>query len=309
MKTILIILVLLLSALLFLTNFDNPWQEDLRSQLRALTVTNSLDSSQNSIEKEDIHLDPNPHESVPVPIEGGERVPLPESKSRDSASLDTFKIEGTSKNKVPKDEPKASPVSAYRRSGVEQKEKSEERLTAADVRGIMEILDYSRRKLLGLDPGSSYSQNPKDRPKKSELQKMNTEFESKGAIQNKLREVAEELGIDPKLALGMAEIESACNPKAVSHKGAVGVLQIMPATAKNHFGVSRDMLFDPEVNIRIGLSWMKRLLSEFDQDLDLSLSAYNAGSERVIEAGYKIPNISETREYVRKVRKYMEAGA
>ena len=62
------------------------------------------------------------------------------------------------------------------------------------------------------------------------------------------------------------------------------------------------MLFDPQVNIIIGLSWMKSLLHRFDQNLDLSLAAYNAGASRVVKAGYRIPSIKETQAYVRKVK-------
>jgi soluble lytic murein transglycosylase-like protein len=72
-----------------------------------------------------------------------------------------------------------------------------------------------------------------------------------------------------------------------------------------HFEIPPEMLFDPEVNIRVGLLHMKSLLERFDDNLDLSLAAYNAGAKRVVHAGYRVPPIPETKEYVRKVKEAM----
>ena len=124
-------------------------------------------------------------------------------------------------------------------------------------------------------------------------------------IKSRLRAVAQELGLAPRLALSMAQVESGFNPKAVSPRGAVGVLQIMPSLASEHFEVDPQLLFDPEINIRVGLLHMKYLLERFDNNIDLSLAAYNAGVRRVILAGYRIPPITETRDYVRKVKAAM----
>ena len=128
----------------------------------------------------------------------------------------------------------------------------------------------------------------------------------KEKIQKHLKAVAIELGLDPRLALGMAKVESGYNHKVVSPKGAVGVLQVTPRLAWNDYKITREKLFDPEINIRVGLSWMKYLLKRFDHDLDLSLAAYNAGVSRVVKAGYRIPRIVETRNYVKKVKKAMK---
>jgi soluble lytic murein transglycosylase-like protein len=124
-------------------------------------------------------------------------------------------------------------------------------------------------------------------------------------IKDRLRAVARELGLAPRLALSMAQVESGFNHKAVSPRGAIGVLQVMPSLASEHFEVDPEMLFDPEINIRVGLLHMKYLLERFDDNIDLSLAAYNAGVRRVIVAGYKVPPITETREYVRKVKAAM----
>jgi len=125
-------------------------------------------------------------------------------------------------------------------------------------------------------------------------------------IQKHLKAIANELGIDPRLALSMAKVESGYNPSLVSPRGAVGVLQVIPQFVRPDYGITREMLFDPQINIRVGLSRMKSLLNRFDYDLDLSLAAYNAGASRVVKAGYRIPSIEETEAYVRKVKEIME---
>jgi hypothetical protein len=132
----------------------------------------------------------------------------------------------------------------------------------------------------------------------------------KNLIKNRLRSIAQELGLAPRLALGMAQVESGFNYGAVSPRGAIGVLQVMPQFACEHFEITPEMLFDPEVNIRVGLLHMKSLLERFDDNLELSLAAYNAGAKRVVLAGYRVPQIPETREYVKKVKEAMnEYGA
>jgi hypothetical protein len=125
------------------------------------------------------------------------------------------------------------------------------------------------------------------------------------SIMKKLRSISIELGLAPRLALSMAKVESGFDPTAVSPKGAIGVLQLIPYFVCQEYEVSPEMLFDPEINIRIGLSYMKSLLRRFDENLDLSLAAYNAGPRRVVEAGYSIPAIEETQEYVKKVKEAM----
>ncbi len=158
---------------------------------------------------------------------------------------------------------------------------------------------------MGLSFGYRTSLFPLERVDKG---KKNLAKGKKEKIREQLKAIAIELGLDPSLALGMAKVESGYDPKRVSPKGAVGVLQVMPRLAKHSFGISRKMLFYPEINIRIGLSWMKSLLKRFDHNLDLSLAAYNAGASRVVRAGYKIPRIKETQAYVRKVKAAMKDG-
>lgn len=97
----------------------------------------------------------------------------------------------------------------------------------------------------------------------------------------------------------MAYVESNFNKQAVSKKGACGVMQIIPTTA-SIYNVSRAELFDEDINIQVGLHYMKKMLKIFGKQ-DLALAAYNCGPTRITKAGYKIPGIRETRDYVRKV--------
>ena len=103
--------------------------------------------------------------------------------------------------------------------------------------------------------------------------------------------------VDPDLVRAVIKVESNFNNRAVSPKGAQGLMQLMPQTARV-LGVADP--FEPESNIHGGVLYLSRLLDTLNGDLVLSLAAYNAGLERVI-AGRKIPAIRETRNYVQQV--------
>jgi soluble lytic murein transglycosylase-like protein len=111
-----------------------------------------------------------------------------------------------------------------------------------------------------------------------------------------VRRAAERAGVDPALAAAVALVESNFNPRAVSPKGAVGLMQLMPEAAEDT-GVSD--LFDPAENARGGAEYLARMLGRFGS-LELALAAYNAGPGAVERHG-GIPPYPETREYVRKV--------
>jgi soluble lytic murein transglycosylase-like protein len=128
----------------------------------------------------------------------------------------------------------------------------------------------------------------------------------KGNIRKKLRKVARELGLDPRLAVALGEVESGFNPEAVSPKGAIGVLQLMPRFFCKELEIDVCMLYDPDENIRMGLEYLKSLLERFKNDIELSLAAYNSGPRRVVEADYAIPPIEETHSFVKRVREAME---
>ncbi len=112
-----------------------------------------------------------------------------------------------------------------------------------------------------------------------------------------IRREAERFGIDPDLALKVAKIESDLNPKAISSKGAIGVMQLTLETAKT-LGVNP---YDLEENIRGGIAYLKYLLDKYKGDVDLALAAYNAGPSAVDKYG-GIPPYTETLNYIQKIR-------
>jgi len=105
----------------------------------------------------------------------------------------------------------------------------------------------------------------------------------------------------PELVHAVVRAESAYRADAKSHKGAVGLMQLMPATAQRYGVVDRR---DPAQNLRGGSEYLRDLLEMFDNDLQLALAAYNAGENAVIRYGNKIPPYNETQGYVRKVIRF-----
>jgi soluble lytic murein transglycosylase-like protein len=103
--------------------------------------------------------------------------------------------------------------------------------------------------------------------------------------------------VDPKLVDAMVRVESSYNPNAVSRKGAMGLMQLMPATAER---LDVEDPFDPEDNIRGGVTEFARLVDRYSGNLQLALAAYNAGEGAV--ARYRgVPPYNETREYVSRI--------
>ncbi len=113
-----------------------------------------------------------------------------------------------------------------------------------------------------------------------------------------INERASSSGIDPRLIKAIIKVESNFNPRAVSPKGAMGLMQLMPETARRN-GVSDP--YDPAENIRGGVKYFKKLTRMFKGDLRLALAGYNAGEDAVVEYGYRIPPYRETINYVDKV--------
>jgi soluble lytic murein transglycosylase-like protein len=108
--------------------------------------------------------------------------------------------------------------------------------------------------------------------------------------------------VDPLLLYAIMHQESTFKPRAMSNKGARGLMQLMPGTALR-FGVSS--IWDPKQNIEGGTRYMRFLLDTFDGDVNLALAGYNAGEGAVIKYGYRVPPYSETQEYVRRIsRRY-----
>ena len=108
--------------------------------------------------------------------------------------------------------------------------------------------------------------------------------------------------VDPALVKAIIMAESSYNPRAISKKGAKGLMQLMPLTAEL-YGV--EDAFDPKNNIRAGVAYFRTLLNQFNGDERLALAAYNAGSKRVRQ--YKgVPPFESTRLYIKKVFTYYE---
>lgn len=122
-----------------------------------------------------------------------------------------------------------------------------------------------------------------------------------------LQEASGRFNIDTQLLSALVAAESGFNPEAVSPKGALGLMQLMPETALR-YGValdgadqSRRRLFDPALNVSTGARHLRDLLNMFEGRLDLALAAYNAGAGAVQRAGNQIPAYRETQNYVRTV--------
>jgi soluble lytic murein transglycosylase-like protein len=106
--------------------------------------------------------------------------------------------------------------------------------------------------------------------------------------------------VDPLLLYAIMHQESTFKPRAMSHKGARGLMQLMPGTALR-FGVNS--IWDPRQNIEGGTRYMRFLLDKFDGNIQLALAGYNAGEGAVMKYGNRIPPYSETQEYVRRISK------
>ncbi|AEI76289.1 transglycosylase [Cupriavidus necator N-1] len=109
---------------------------------------------------------------------------------------------------------------------------------------------------------------------------------------------AQAAAVDPHLLMAMVEVESGWNPQATSVKGAIGLRQLMPATARM-LGVTD--AYDPAQNLQGGASYLGGLLSRFNGDTSLALAAYNAGEGAVLRHGSRIPPFAETQAYVPQV--------
>ena len=105
-------------------------------------------------------------------------------------------------------------------------------------------------------------------------------------------------GVDPVLIYAIMHRESSFKKRALSYKGASGLMQLMPATARR-FGVSN--IWDPRENIEAGARYMRILLNMFDGSVPLALAGYNAGEGAVLKYGRRIPPYRETTEYVRRI--------
>jgi len=127
------------------------------------------------------------------------------------------------------------------------------------------------------------------------------------AVKHLLKDASHTYGFDYELLQALIATESGFDTFAVSPKGAVGLMQLMPPTAER-YGVKADKktpiekkLTDPKTNIKAGASYLRDLIKMFPGQLELAVAAYNAGEGAVQRAGNKIPNYPETKNYVKTV--------
>ncbi len=135
------------------------------------------------------------------------------------------------------------------------------------------------------------------RPSRESLKASST---SPSRYESLIHRYARKYGVDTALVKAIIRAESHFNPYAVSKRGARGLMQLMPETARD---LAVQDVFNPEENIRAGVQYLKMLLERFKGNLPLSLAAYNAGPNLVDQYG-KIPPYGETRKYVKKVLTY-----
>lgn len=163
-------------------------------------------------------------------------------------------------------------------------------LDADGVRHYTDVPDSNRYKLLVLSPqemtqsGEYYD---------SMLLARATQYDT-------IIEKAALSAVEANLLRAVIVVESGFNSRAVSKRGAVGLMQLMPATA-TRFGVSNP--YDPKQNVHAGARYLKFLMDRFGQDVRLALAAYNAGEEAVDRNGGQIPPFAETMAYVPRVLK------
>jgi hypothetical protein len=118
-----------------------------------------------------------------------------------------------------------------------------------------------------------------------------------------IRLAAQKHGVDSSLIKAVIRAESDFDRHAVSSKGAQGLMQLMPDTAKE---LKVEDSFDPEANIHAGVRYLKRQLKNFQNNVSLALAAYNAGENAVRRYGHRIPPYKETRTFVDRVLRYWD---
>lgn len=123
-----------------------------------------------------------------------------------------------------------------------------------------------------------------------------------GAFEQMIRSASDRHGVDAHLVRAVIKVESDFNTQARSHKGAQGLMQLMPETAQLHRVYN---VYDPDQNIDGGVRHLRLLLDRYQGDVNLTLAAYNAGV-KAVERHRGIPPFAETREYVRRVLGYLD---
>jgi soluble lytic murein transglycosylase-like protein len=127
---------------------------------------------------------------------------------------------------------------------------------------------------------------------------------SNSEVDKAINEAARRHQVDPNLVRAVIKVESNFNPRAVSPKGAMGLMQLMPATARS---LNVKNPFDPAQNVDAGVRHLKTLLNNFKGNVPLSLAAYNAGEKAVLKHN-RVPEFAETKSYVRQITNIYTGG-
>jgi Transglycosylase SLT domain len=138
---------------------------------------------------------------------------------------------------------------------------------------------------------------------KAQTQNLNRAFTQQD-IDSAIDQAAARHNVDPSLVRSVVKVESNFNPNAVSRKGAMGLMQLMPSTARS-LNVSNP--FDPAQNVDAGVRHLRKLLDNYNGDVSLSLAAYNAGAGAVARSA-GIPHYKETQNYVRRITNLYNGG-
>jgi soluble lytic murein transglycosylase-like protein len=132
-------------------------------------------------------------------------------------------------------------------------------------------------------------------------------------MQATLERASRHFAVDAHLVKAVIHAESAFNPRAVSPKNAIGLMQVLPSTARD-LGLQdlqgarvEELLTDPRVSIVLGTKYLAEQLARFGGNVQLALAAYNAGPGAVLKAGHRVPNYPETQHYVRRVLSLAQA--
>ena len=159
--------------------------------------------------------------------------------------------------------------------------------------------DDARFKLILRTPVETSGSHPADAKRASAWLARSVEYD---AVINRAADAAR---VRPELVRAVIVVESGFNPRAISRRGAIGLMQLLPATARQYGAFNA---FDPEQNIYAGARYLAELITRYGADkLDLVLAAYNAGERAVERYGYRIPPYKETQAYVPNVLRMYHA--